>query len=400
MLLLLTLLWQAFVPAPGLFLLLEVFLPALGHCHHYRPVCVRFNHKQMFMFSSWFVFSCSSYLLSDKRTRRAKVNNTFVRPTQQQQPLHCKSPPCLIFLFLISFFQDSSNQCYLPQKNNRFGRKPLLFGRMNLQDHREEEEEEVVEENDDEEDDEDVFAVLPNELVSYILLVHLHSMWHLVCKHVCHRWRNLLLAQRTQHHSLPKVSYAAVLASGGHLEVLQWAIEQGCPWDQTQMCAYAALGGHLEVLQWARSQGCPWDERTCGWAARGGHLEVLQWARSQGCPWNEEICATAARGGHLEVLQWARSQGCPWDQTRVCGWAAGGGHLEVLQWAIEQGCPEEEEEEEEEEMNSDWQNLLLLLLLLLWFEIIKGTDILSPTILLWPQQAWFILCLFDTCSCC
>ncbi len=48
---------------------------------------------------------------------------------------------------------------------------------MNLLDQREEEEEVVVEENDDEEDDEeDVFAVLPNELMSYILLIHLHPM--------------------------------------------------------------------------------------------------------------------------------------------------------------------------------------------------------------------------------
>jgi murein DD-endopeptidase MepM/ murein hydrolase activator NlpD len=41
------------------------------------------------------------------------------------------------------------------------------------------------------------------------------------------------------------------------------------------------------------------------------HLELLQWARAQGCPWDEEICALAAEGGHLEILQWARDQGCP-----------------------------------------------------------------------------------------
>ena len=25
-------------------------------------------------------------------------------------------------------------------------------------------------------------------------------------------------------------------------------------------CSSAAKGGHLEVLQWARANGCPWDE--------------------------------------------------------------------------------------------------------------------------------------------
>ena len=51
----------------------------------------------------------------------------------------------------------------------------------------------------------------------------------------------------------------------------------------------AAMGGHLEVLQWARANGCPWDEKTCMHAAEGGHLEVLQWARANGCPWDVHV---------------------------------------------------------------------------------------------------------------
>jgi len=50
-------------------------------------------------------------------------------------------------------------------------------------------------------------------------------------------------------------------------------------------------GGHLEVLQWAREHGCPWNESTCSATAVGGHLKVLQWAREHGCPWNEHTCA-------------------------------------------------------------------------------------------------------------
>ncbi len=97
---------------------------------------------------------------------------------------------------------------------------------MNVPDHREV----VVEENNEVED---VFAVLPTELLSHILLDHLHPLWHLVCKHVCHRWRNLLLAQPMQRDtSLPGVGDAAALARGGHWEVLQWAISQGCPWSK------------------------------------------------------------------------------------------------------------------------------------------------------------------------
>ena len=34
----------------------------------------------------------------------------------------------------------------------------------------------------------------------------------------------------------------------------------------------AAAGGHLEVLRWAREHHCPWDERTCGLPLGAGTL--------------------------------------------------------------------------------------------------------------------------------
>jgi len=76
-------------------------------------------------------------------------------------------------------------------------------------------------------------------------------------------------------------------------------------------CAYAAEGGHLHILQWARENGCPWDKYTCAEAAEGGHFHILQWARENGCSWDEWTCAGAAEGGHLTILQWARENGCP-----------------------------------------------------------------------------------------
>jgi len=47
-------------------------------------------------------------------------------------------------------------------------------------------------------------------------------------------------------------------------------------------------GGHLEVLQWAREHDCHWNEwnggcaslRTDAWRSR---LEVLKWVREHGC---------------------------------------------------------------------------------------------------------------------
>jgi hypothetical protein len=73
------------------------------------------------------------------------------------------------------------------------------------------------------------------------------------------------------------------------------------------MCAIAAAGGHLEVLQWAREQDCPWNHRTCMSAAAGGHLEVLKWAREHGCDWSVLTCHAAAQYGHLAAGAYTRS---------------------------------------------------------------------------------------------
>jgi hypothetical protein len=68
-------------------------------------------------------------------------------------------------------------------------------------------------------------------------------------------------------------------------------------------------------LQWAHDEeDLPGDKLTCELAARAGHLEVLLWASDNGCPFSKEICWESAGGGHLEVLQWAREHGCDWDE--------------------------------------------------------------------------------------
>ena len=50
-------------------------------------------------------------------------------------------------------------------------------------------------------------------------------------------------------------------------------------------------------------------------AAKKGHLDVLRWARENGCPWDNETTHQAVRGGHRKVFQWARQNGCPWEQN-------------------------------------------------------------------------------------
>lgn len=52
-------------------------------------------------------------------------------------------------------------------------------------------------------------------------------------------------------------------------------------------------------------------------AAERGDLQMLQYALYQGCPWDKNVCLIAARQGPLPMLQYAHEQGCPWD-VRMC----------------------------------------------------------------------------------
>ncbi|AJF97552.1 ankyrin repeat protein [Pandoravirus inopinatum] len=165
-------------------------------------------------------------------------------------------------------------------------------------------------------------------------------------------------------------------ARGGHLDVLQWALANGCPHEDRMIYDVAARSGCIDVIEWVHTQGMrgsthlweyavrsgsldmlKWVDANnpdhcahpgvayyhregivCTAAARIGRIDMLEWARARGCAWTAKTCAAAAGAGHMDVLQRLRAQGCPWDES-TCKAAARGGHYEVLWWARANGCP-------------------------------------------------------------
>ena len=121
-------------------------------------------------------------------------------------------------------------------------------------------------------------------------------------------------------------------AGGGHLHVLKYAHENGCPWNE-ETCASAAREGHLNVLKYAHEKGCPWYERSmCLYAAMGGNLAVLKYAHENSFPWDQYTCSSAAAGGHLDVLKYAREQDCPWNRLHCRQNASDNRHHHVVAW--------------------------------------------------------------------
>ena len=103
-------------------------------------------------------------------------------------------------------------------------------------------------------------------------------------------------------------------AERGYLSTLKCLRRRGVLKDERLLCAAAARSGQLEALKALRAENFGTSGRAAD-AANGGHLEVLKWARENGCPWDERTCRGAAECGHLEVLKWARDNGCPWDEN-------------------------------------------------------------------------------------
>ena len=127
-------------------------------------------------------------------------------------------------------------------------------------------------------------------------------------------------------------------AGEGHLSVLEWLIENDCEYTVVTY-AKAAEGGHIEVFKCLNANGLSTDfpaefESSMHMAAaRGGHIEMLQYLRGDGLcgPWNDDTFENAAEFGQLKVLQFLHDNECPWSQC-TCYYAAYGGHIEVLEW--------------------------------------------------------------------
>ena len=131
-------------------------------------------------------------------------------------------------------------------------------------------------------------------------------------------------------------------AAGGHRELLQFLHDRcGVPLDGAAL-RHAAMGGQLGVVEWLLGErGVPADDaEVAAFAGGGGSVAVLRCLRAHDCPWDASCCAYAAVSGHLGALQWAVENGCPWDaETVACAAEGGDRSLAALQWAVEAGCP-------------------------------------------------------------
>src|SRR5206468_2540835 len=95
--------------------------------------------------------------------------------------------------------------------------------------------------------------------------------------------------------------------------IFKWCIDNGCPWNNNLTCTFASLYGSLDILQWARSpqrknNHC-WSIEVYYNAIRNGHDTILKWALENGCPWDQSLWPLCEEYGRSEILIWANENG-------------------------------------------------------------------------------------------
>ena len=156
-----------------------------------------------------------------------------------------------------------------------------------------------------------------------------------------------------QEKNMDKCLYVLSLnaASGGHLHVLEWLqAENGTSFYlDPQICVVAARAGKVEVLIWAVNNGCVWDRYNCCIAAiKRSKLKVLIWIKQQarhsspqlwyGNIGDLHLSVCAAQVGNIDIFQWLHLNECPWS-TQTYSSAKSKGHTDLLDWAMKNGCP-------------------------------------------------------------
>ncbi|AVK76061.1 F-box incomplete domain containing protein [Pandoravirus neocaledonia] len=127
---------------------------------------------------------------------------------------------------------------------------------------------------------------LPCEMLSAIL-ARLEACDQFVCALVSPLWRavaleNLTSSKRGQRQTAKRRTFLAEAARAGRMDLAQWAVGAGCPWDD-DACVEAARYGHLELLAWMQAAGCPYSVDRClvAAAASGNTDLVVQLLRRQ-----------------------------------------------------------------------------------------------------------------------
>ena len=141
----------------------------------------------------------------------------------------------------------------------------------------------------------------------------------------------------TQNHKFKPSEFAS------SINLIEYAIECGCPIDRTRFATFAARFGNIDVIRYLVEEKdlCEWDWRTTQKACEYGHVELLKWLLEKGCPVNDFASIAAAQNGRVNVLEFLEER----DIVKIGRWspralarACRNLHLNAIDFLLQRGC--------------------------------------------------------------
>lgn len=137
-----------------------------------------------------------------------------------------------------------------------------------------------------------------------------------------------------------KISAMCGAAEGGQVQVLEWIKSLGPAENEQQSPPHRVLSqgvskGHLNVVQWCLDNGFSFTPGLCNAAAASGHLGMLKWLAEKGCPMELDDIAQRALSGQIALVAGLNSM--PSDAAWKPQPITGGQYLDILLWLRDQG---------------------------------------------------------------
>jgi hypothetical protein len=130
------------------------------------------------------------------------------------------------------------------------------------------------------------------------------------------------------HSSKLRTSFASAVRTADRLQLAlddKLTIAQLQATDFGFTVSYHSLHSKMDLLQWLLRRGCPWniDSILALIALRKLHLPLLKWMRTKSGPWAAELQAvllrTAVRTEAFAAADWLREQGAAWPNSFQAG---------------------------------------------------------------------------------
>jgi hypothetical protein len=153
------------------------------------------------------------------------------------------------------------------------------------------------------------------------------------CRHVA-RNGNLELLKWFRGKDCDWMDAGEIMVREGNLDMLDWSLDNGCEVD---FCIInnAVEKGDIDALEIIKKyDSCQFGEYAYFEAIIKGHLHVLEWLHEKGCPMKPcfvsraenhvcdleaWMCTKAVGCLRLEVLKWLRDHNCPWwEDMCIC----------------------------------------------------------------------------------